>query len=672
MTYQYCTLPRSNIRLCRLFSGRPGEPLRGEIFEVAFPPNDAGGNLHPYEALSYVWGREASPEPILVAKAGAVGHLQEAAPMSLGANLHSALSHLRLEHSDRVIWCDRICIDQANLAERAREVARMADIYRRARRVIVWLGPEAEDSGLALNALRYAGSQVRINPKTRTWRAAPDGDPRFSWEAQHAGSPFSQAEMCAIKKLVARRWFKRLWTRQEITLASTAVIRAGHDEVAWGAFVSAAVFLDSLVRLRGHSDAVLARDLFNIYELGCLKEYRGPVEVLHACRACECTEQIDRVYGVLGLLAIHRPLAIRPDYTKPAKKAYQDLVLEAYNRDKTLDMLALCEAAETPSWVPDLDKLRLNTGLHIRVVPYCRASGEGAASLSLSRGDNTIEVYGVRCGVVDRAIAQPLLSKKKSPDKILEDIVDILREQLGHHVSLWNRSRLESTAKGLLGTLWHERTGRQNHSCLAFAMTELQNWASNKSIQGDPPHAMSSGNWLDQGPSRVLFNHITRVLFHGDSCRLTEDGDIGLGFSGIKEGDILFAILGCRRLLALRQEPDMEGGKYRVIGKFDHPRYNDGEAFLGELGPGWQISYRHGLSASNRPLFEHEDKISQWQDPRLQSVPLPEGWREDQDEDGIPYWCRTDGAGGRSVFDPRLSPHELRNRGVKLENLVIV
>src|SRR5579859_5412432 len=90
--------------------------------------------------------------------------------MNLGRNLHSALHHLRLEQSRRIIWCDFICINQANLKERAQEVARMADIYRKARRVVVWLGPEADESALATKTIEYTGSQIRIEPELRAWK----------------------------------------------------------------------------------------------------------------------------------------------------------------------------------------------------------------------------------------------------------------------------------------------------------------------------------------------------------------------------------------------------------------------------------------------------------------------------------------------------------------------
>jgi hypothetical protein len=709
--YQYGPLSVSAIRLLSLLPGQAGDPLRGEIFDVDFSHHL---DLTHYEALSYVWGHELSPHSVSIVQAAGTGAEGVVGTVSLGANLYSALCHLRLEHSPRTIWCDRLCIDQDNNEERACQVARMADVYQRAQRVIVWLGPEADDSALAMKAMRYTGQQVQIDCNTRTWQPAPDADPSFAWGAQHDTFPFSHAELEATQKLVARSWFKRLWTRQEITLAKTAVVVAGHDTLPWRDFISAGFFLDSLVRLGGRGDANFGRDLFNLYELGCLQTYQGLMEILHACRACECSEDVDRVYGILGLLSStpstsqsqsqyhhhhhqkqsrhqqQQRINIQPDYSrdKGAKSAYRDLVMESYRCSRRLDILALCEAPGRPSWVPDLNKLNLGTGLHTRVVPYCRASGEAAASLTLLSGgggydDNdgdAVEVHGVRCGVLGRAVVDPAL---RGPEALTSSglrrvIREILREHMGGgDVSQWNRGRLRALVQGLLGSIWNERTGRKNHSSLAFAMVELQRWVLE--VEGDPGGLSDddSGS-LDTHSvnSRILFNHISRVLFRGDSCRLVQDHDgrlgLGLGFDGCREGDVLYTVLGCRRLITLRREPGRGPDRYRVIGKFDHPRYNDGEALFGDLGTGWSAQYQHGLRGSNRPMFAHDDGTWQWQDPRLQSVALPRGWREGEDQNGYPYWFQVGQEDEPSDSDPRLTCDELRKRGVKVERLVIV
>ncbi len=396
MAYQYATLSTSKFRLLALLPGRFDDPLRGELFEAEF---SSDVDIEPaYEALSYVWGDQANSLPLYVVQPE--GSLN--GTIDLGPNLYSALQHLRLEHSRRTIWCDSISINQVNLEERAQEIARMADIYRKALRVVVWLGPEADGSARAMKAIEYAGSQIQIQPMHRTWKPKQNANPKLSRGSQNI--PLSPQELQAIQSLIARSWFRRLWVRQEITLARSSVVMAGNRKVSWTHLISATAFLDTFIRLKGNASTDFGRDLSNLVEFGYMKSYEYIMDIIHACRACECTQDQDRVYALLGLLSSQRTLTIQPDYSKGAKKVHQDLVMQYYRHYQRLNILTLCELAETPSWVPDLQKLRLNTGINTRMAQYRWASSEAAASLLLSN-DNAIETYGVQCGILDKSIS---------------------------------------------------------------------------------------------------------------------------------------------------------------------------------------------------------------------------------------------------------------------------
>jgi hypothetical protein len=62
---------------------------------------------------------------------------------------------------------DAVCIDEANLAERADQVLLMAEIYSNAYRVLIWLGAESPDSGVAMNTmerlLRFVTARVEAS-----------------------------------------------------------------------------------------------------------------------------------------------------------------------------------------------------------------------------------------------------------------------------------------------------------------------------------------------------------------------------------------------------------------------------------------------------------------------------------------------------------------------------
>jgi hypothetical protein len=114
---------------------------KNEIFE-----NASGG----FAALSYFWGDVEPAQTIYM----------NGLSRTITPNLAAALRHLRDPHDFLRIWIDALCINQADLVERAQQVSQMGDIYRQAERVLVWLGPEAEDSHLVFplsdHIARYA------------------------------------------------------------------------------------------------------------------------------------------------------------------------------------------------------------------------------------------------------------------------------------------------------------------------------------------------------------------------------------------------------------------------------------------------------------------------------------------------------------------------------------
>jgi hypothetical protein len=129
------------------------------------PPENLYPDFQPrYEALSYTWGSMENPETVFMETSLCASLENGAIPATLqvGQNLASALRHLRYSHRSRKLWIDALCINQSDDTERGEQVKRMACIYKLANRVVVWLGPEANNSKLALSTLQYLGAQVEV------------------------------------------------------------------------------------------------------------------------------------------------------------------------------------------------------------------------------------------------------------------------------------------------------------------------------------------------------------------------------------------------------------------------------------------------------------------------------------------------------------------------------
>lgn len=174
----YRSLSPTQIRLLRLFpSVDEDAPLQTELFSFSFL--EAGKDVHPYHALSYVWGGNDKPRFMLIS-----GH-----EMSITENLYWALIRLRHPLMERTLWIDAICINQGDDREKERQIRIMAYIYAQASCVIVWLGKEGDNSDRALEEIRAAG------------------DPALR---DNMGSPNTPN---AIRALLERSWFQRIWVR---------------------------------------------------------------------------------------------------------------------------------------------------------------------------------------------------------------------------------------------------------------------------------------------------------------------------------------------------------------------------------------------------------------------------------------------------------------------------
>ena len=151
-TYQPIT--SRQIRIAEVHPGEFKDPIAISLHHERFLTNEHAEAQHtPYEALSYVWGSKENPVPIIA----------DNSDLYITQNLSSALKHLRYRGRSRFVWVDALCIDQNNEVEKGPCVAMMGDIYRRAARVVVWLGEAENSSDQAINLMKWMGDRVEID-----------------------------------------------------------------------------------------------------------------------------------------------------------------------------------------------------------------------------------------------------------------------------------------------------------------------------------------------------------------------------------------------------------------------------------------------------------------------------------------------------------------------------
>ncbi|PVH77281.1 heterokaryon incompatibility, partial [Cadophora sp. DSE1049] len=157
----------------------------------------------PYEALSYTWG---PPTP--------KSHIQlHGLTIAVTPSLSVALRRLRLPDCERIVWIDALCIDQSSVSEKTSQVRMMRDIYDRASRVVVWLGPSDSTSKICVEFLRSV-AQMRF----------PSRQAEEDWLVGFMNDPSNDGVWKALFDFTRREYWRRMWIVQEIVSAKKLVV----------------------------------------------------------------------------------------------------------------------------------------------------------------------------------------------------------------------------------------------------------------------------------------------------------------------------------------------------------------------------------------------------------------------------------------------------------------
>ncbi|KAL6851794.1 HET domain-containing protein [Trichoderma novae-zelandiae] len=365
----------NDIRLLAIHSRENAIPLQGSISE-----HPLGEDL-AYEALSYAWGFPESQD-------------------------ESPLRRLREPDIARVMWIDRVCINQANKEERNAQVAIMPDIYRGATRVMPWIGERTYDSDQALLFLKEMAMQEKYNLR-HNWRDGErlgsdtkvegmkemsdqdvwnkmledskqhghiiTGVPLFYTSAYHP--LFENAPQADWEALGSRPWWSRTWVK--------TVRKAMQYQEAWD---------DMGCLVRGTKR-------WEIW--ATLKRQYGPAVHISQKRLLgsklsdlpwniwdrDATDPRDKVFAVLGLVGKEYGDALPGiAYSKSVEQIYQEAASFIITKERSLDLLLATSGLH--SQATSAEALSLNGHGY-------SASGQLAARISFSDNLSVLSSYGL-------------------------------------------------------------------------------------------------------------------------------------------------------------------------------------------------------------------------------------------------------------------------------------
>lgn len=364
--YVYTPLQHGDsIRLLHIDPGFDDDPLSLRLFEHRLSDVD-----EKFEALSYAWCDASDRTPVL---------LHDFHQLNITTSLHSALWQIRQSAKYQVLWADAVCINQDDLDERSKQVQIMVDIYKAAKSVLIWLGPEDDESARALKWLRKSMSSI-------------EGLATPSLELQT-----SYVDRKAIEYTFSRRaWWRRKWTLQESVFPRSAHILCRNWSFAW---------VDLVMFVYNYCGKFHWKKLSSREKLKSEATKLALEEVLKTTDSTYCTDPRDFVYGVIGLC--HFPTRkVISDYTKTKAEVFLDAAIVMLADAQSLWPICTWqplpkESSSMPSWVPDFDYLfviaeKLN--YHIYSATKSRSVGDAF----LDEGEQgVLKLSGVLYGTVD-------------------------------------------------------------------------------------------------------------------------------------------------------------------------------------------------------------------------------------------------------------------------------
>ncbi|KAI9644819.1 hypothetical protein NHQ30_006846 [Ciborinia camelliae] len=233
------------IRVLRILRGERESQISCVLLPSALPSSNGHSNSKlkklEYCALSYYWGDDDPAHQISISEGpdseGAKPMSWEFATRFIQKNLHEALLQLRSATEGVNVWCDALCINQANKKEKAAQVARMHEVYLHAEKVCVWLGASNDQQGgpeVPKRAFSFLKKILDLEVLDRI-----------------VGEKEGQEDWMLIINLMKNDWFMRRWVVQELALAKNAWIRYADQEMKWMEFADAiALFVTKFEKIK--------------------------------------------------------------------------------------------------------------------------------------------------------------------------------------------------------------------------------------------------------------------------------------------------------------------------------------------------------------------------------------------------------------------------------------
>ncbi|KAK3615802.1 hypothetical protein LTR56_026365 [Elasticomyces elasticus] len=489
-----------------------------------------------YEALSYTWGSMQRNTPISVVHQELGGTKTEEAVFAT-PQLVIALRRLRRHDSLRMLWIDQLCIDQDNMHEVGPQVQIMGDIYRTARRVLIWLG---EDLSRHTNSGNEKDSQ-HLQDLLKELSAAPPSIPvnvervesLVTFGLTHFFETVGRRRLRAVYELLSRPWFQRAWVFQE----------------------------DSRLKTLGTESTIPTNQAFLC-------------KLFQVQRRVKCYDGRDRIFAFLAFQHGEGILSTAEAYQQPIQDIWQLAAEKIIMHSKSLDILAAVPGdsveEDSPSWLPNWTN----------PFPYGPPLATPISKFKASRSIPHLPIASshprklhVKGKIIDRVCDRLQFTTMGNPEGSgvsfflywevnlqtvrgwlnglrLGDYLPVARQNMGRDLL---RTLL---ADGAMGT--EQPLRRVDKYVNVLERSDEMRMLRERRKTLDP----------DQRNDVVNYERLEdlALVALGKKIFFTEQGALGLAPEAVKVGDVVAIVHGSKTPMVLRE---VEGvtGEYRVIGQ---------------------------------------------------------------------------------------------------------
>lgn len=324
---EYVPLRETSIRLLKIHP-----ELKDH--NVACTLNQYDNKIPPYNALSYCWGNQGSQDPGSQPSTIRKVYLNNTL-ISIHETLWEFLAQMQQSgRTDDWIWIDFLCLNQQDHTEMSQQIRRMGDIYSEAETTISWLGCKHSsgsqqnlEEAFGLIASKVAKKRVAVEkffaqPDLNRWTdirkrtqredhvldvlSSSKSAATISFESLPKAMPevvhLGQGLMIPpILSILSSPYWERAWVTQEVALARRVILMFGEATLD---------FNDFFLAYKSYFYYMMRYWLPLNGELRVPIEARAAVQensitfqqVMQWGRDCKASKDVDRIYGLLGLL----------------------------------------------------------------------------------------------------------------------------------------------------------------------------------------------------------------------------------------------------------------------------------------------------------------------------------------------------------------------------------